>query len=416
MIAASATNRVLATAFVVAAIFPYIKGIPGLDTQPWALGFASLIVILRFGAIGLAPIHFGLGLMGMAAIGMFMLEGGGFGSARYLIGYLSLPIFALAAAFVAGLDAKRMARLIDIGILVWIAVGLLQRFVSHDAFAFLISAGRSSQERGVNGLAPEPTFYATMVMLLVLWRALLGLRAWHILALAIVTFILASSSQIVLVILAACGVAVVTLLPSRRYWWVSLSVPFLVLAIGYAVTELTKDTRLGHLATLAISRPEAILQTDASINERLLHIVASIVAIKANSFLPVGLLTEQWTIHVNRVAKMFPDIFFFYETSDRILSALGAMIYQMGFLILPTVAAAVAAVFRWRQTFAFKAVWSTAFVLVFLTALPLTHPMLGTILGTLAYVAARRTDARPLRTGQRAGSPPTITGEPLLGV
>jgi hypothetical protein len=68
------------------------------------------------------------------------------------------------------------------------------------------------------------------------------------------------------------------------------------------------------------------------------------------------------------------------------LSAAGAIVFQMGLLAIPLAAAIVVAVFRWRAPRVYRLAWISAFGLLMLTALPLSHPMIGVLFGALAFV------------------------------
>src|SRR3546814_6574067 len=93
---------------------------------------------------------------------MLLAEGGGLGAVRNLLGYVSMFTIAVIATQ-AMRDEQKVARLIDIAIIAWLVVGLVQRIVDKGAFTFLVWSARTDASRGVIGLSPEPTYFASMV-------------------------------------------------------------------------------------------------------------------------------------------------------------------------------------------------------------------------------------------------------------
>lgn len=382
-------EKALVRIFIVAALFPYV-GIPlGMDTQPWALLASMGGFLLLFRRMVFTGVHWGLFLLATASCLMMVIEGGGFGAIRNAAGYVSLFLLAVMGAHAMRVDREGVAKAIDVSLIIWLAVGLIQRLVWRDAFTILLSAARTTESRGVVGLAPEPTFYASMILLMVLWRATIGLRRWHIGVLVLTVVALASSSQILIVLLIAGGVAAICLL-FTRYWWVSAALMACGAAGMFAIVALLQDTRIGELAALAIENPALILARDASANERFVHIFAGLHAAIDFAGMPQGILTAQWTDYVNDIVRRYPHIFWVPQGGDRIMSALGALCFQMGALALPLIIASGAALTTWRAPAGYRMIWAAAFGALVLTALPLGHPLLGAVLGALAYVGHQR--------------------------
>ena len=372
-------------AFVLLALlFPYVSVIPtGSDTQPWAL-IGSLFLLFLWSP-RIVGIHIALFLMCAAASLMLLTEGGGLGAVRNLLGYVSMFTIAVIATQ-AMRDEQKVARLIDIAIIAWLVVGLVQRIIYKDAFTFLVWSARTDASRGVIGLSPEPTYFASMVLLMVLWRSLIGIKRWHIVALVVVTIALASSSQVFLVLLGASTVAAIAYW--RRYLWLSASLA-IIAASGIAFfIQTAKESRISQLIVLALDNPGLILSQDQSANERFVHIFAGLYSVVAHGGVPAGILSVPWTIYVNRVIHEFPGLLWVPQGGDRIMSAMGALFYQMGFLCAPLIIGIIAALVRWREDARFKMIWAAAFALIMLTALPLGHPLIGCILGGLAFKAA----------------------------
>lgn len=386
-------EQLLVRVFIIAALFPYV-GIPlGTDTQPWALLASMAAFVLLFRSMVFTALHWALGLLATAACMMMVIEGGGVGSIRNAAGYVSLFLLAVMGTHAMRVDRNGVAKAIDISLMIWLVVGLIQRLVWRDGFTFLLSAARTTEERGVVGLAPEPTFYASMILLMVLWRATVGgLRPWHIGVLLLTVVGLASSSQILIVLMIASGVATVCLL-FTRYWWASAALIACGAAGLFAIVSFLEESRIGELAALALENPALILARDASANERFVHIFAGLHSVVDHAFMPSGILPGPWMDYVNDIVRRYPNVFWVPQGSDRIMSALGAVAYQMGIFALPLLLAFVAAIIRWPAPLSYRLIWSAAFGAIALTALPLSHPLLGAVLGAVAYVGSLRRHA-----------------------
>ncbi len=162
--------RVLAAIFLVAVLFPYLSPFrTPFDTQPWALlaafAAAALTLPLRvpralwplFGIAAFACVVFGVGLVR----GTSDLPGG----LRSVAGYLALPVIAYAAfRLYRYLDA----RVYLAGVGVWLAVGLVQ-ILFNPYFLSRILPRKSTfgdLGRGATSLAPEPFYYAKVLLVL----------------------------------------------------------------------------------------------------------------------------------------------------------------------------------------------------------------------------------------------------------
>lgn len=372
-----------------ASLFPYISIIPiSSDTQPWSLALSIIGCVFLSTHIRLYPVHLALLLLATASVGMLILEGGGFGSLRNAVGYLSMFFISIMATYVMRDSRDTVMRFIDISIMVWLTVGIIQRLYLKDAFTFLLGSARTTETRGVISLAPEPTYFATMILLMLLWRASHELKIWHGLVLFVVVILLAASAQIVIVLLISAFVLTICLLFSPRYYPVAIAI-LTTGGIGAGVIlVLLPATRLGTLVQLAIDNPSLILLQDASANERFVHIFAGLRSIVDKAFLPNGLITEPWREYINTVIHQYPSLFWVPQYGDRVYSAVGAILFQMGFLCLALVVASIIAVVRWSRMIAYKITWSAAFVLTLLTALPLSHPLIGVLFGVLAYMGS----------------------------
>lgn len=383
----SSVERIAIRAAVWASLFPYISPVALLrsDTQPWALLLASLALVISWRNLEFRLIHASTLLLATAAVFLFLLDTQGIGAVRTVAGYLTLLVVSLVATHALRVDRDATLRAIDWALIVWLAVGVVQRLVARDAFTWLISDARTTELRGVIGLAPEPTYYASTVLLMVLWRASVEIKAWHAVVALAVIFGLASSSQVAIIAAAAVMLLLVTSVFRPRYLVPSIIVASAGAALFAALAFYLPPSRLGLLVSAVVNNPSLLL-ADESINERAVHIFAGFYSVWAEKFLPNGIDGDVWLKFVNAVVESFPNVFWVHQYTDRIMSGLGAILFQMGFLALVFIYSIVDAIVRWPRTAQYKLIWSACFALIFMTAIPLAHPLVGALLGALACV------------------------------
>ena len=355
-----------------------------VDTQPWAMMLSTAAIALAWRQLRFAALHFATLSMFLCASLMLLLDTSDLSATRTVAGYYSFFALSVIIAHAARFEQRAMLKSIDIALIVWTVVGAIQRFVARSAFDWLISDARTTATRGVIGLAPEPTFYATSILLILLWRSLFGLRPWHVMIGLFVVLALASSSQVALIFAAAVAAFVLTSLVRPKFFGWALSVTIVGAGVVLLFALALPASRLGALLNLIGQHPKLVL-LDQSINDRAVQIFACLSSIYRNSFLPAGLDTDVWLTFVNRVRLDFPDIFWSPQFADRIMSGLGAVIYQLGFLASIFIGILVLSISRLNIDWQFKIIWGWIFILVIFTAIPLGQPMLGAVLGALAY-------------------------------
>ena len=90
-----------------------------------------------------------------------------------------------------------------------------------------------------------------------------------------------------------------------------------------------QNFRVGVLAQELMSKGVLdLLKSDASINERLQHVVYSLYGSYQNAFLPSGL--DNFSLVWDRVSQEFQEYFWYGKPNDKIMSWIGEWVYSLG--------------------------------------------------------------------------------------
>jgi hypothetical protein len=226
-------------------------------------------------------------------------------------------------------------------ILIWGFVALVQRIYNPDFLTFLQyrSSGSGLMGRGVNSLAPEPTYYGTVIALFIIIFFINNFNEkksffWLIL-LFVQLLILSLSSTIIAVILISTFLYFTLNFFKFNFnikilFYIFFS--FLISLIFFSLYfDVIADTRMYKIIEIAFTNPELIL-LDESINERLNHALFPIINLYDNNFLPMGFGHFNKYI-VEKISNPTFSIFFENINLDhynKIMSGYGAAFFELG--------------------------------------------------------------------------------------
>jgi hypothetical protein len=387
---------VLLVVFLAAVLFPYVQLVPiGTEgVQPVALCLAVPVVLFSQRWVSApAPIWLLAALM-FVALCILLAGDLDLPAIRSFGNYTSLFVITLASYSCATQVQRLIPRMVILSIWVWLAVGVIQAFYSPDFLYSLLPDVRRSESRGVVSLAPEPGYYATMLLfcliLLFLYRRE---RSIHSLVGIAQIALLARSAMVTVILMVIIGVYAILRFEAKKV----LGVMALLLA-GWSVPTYTnyfEGTRMGDLAKLAMAAPSELVRKDASISDRIGQIAFSLKGAIDNWLLPNGF--NSWGHYYNSEMLKAANYFTMYwgDPPTRIQSGIGAPIYELGFFGLFPLWVLVAGIkSRYGSLRSGPAIaLGTALGLSMLPGTPLAMPIYGFILGQLF---AFRVVERPL--------------------
>lgn len=313
---------------LVLALVPSVNfSLNSLDTQPLAAILA--IICLAFAAKTRFPVKIWyLALPAVASLMIAVTSSTLAVGLRGIVIYSSPWIFA-CMAYMASQRNIKIDKYIIFMIYLWAAIGLVQWLIDPRIFEFLVNT-RTSDNRGVTSLAPEPSFYGLTI--LQMWLTLLLIQPQialkrHIVMLCIFQiFILAQSTLAILVLGAVFLIFTLTSIIS------SLSVLAGILTLFLMIeNEVGANTRFFNLLGTFLNDPSQILYADGSISERFYHVFLSLKEAISSGLVPHGF--DAFAEVIAQGQDQY-DSYWWGEIVNKIMSGIGGAVFEIGWFSL----------------------------------------------------------------------------------
>jgi hypothetical protein len=380
--------------FVLSSTFPYTRILPiNSITQPYALAVSILFFLFYFSSIPrlafrlASPLAVLLGLASFFIV-LSLYSGLDFGSLKWYASYLSAYFVFISAFYLLIIDNKNFKIALIVSFIVWFFVGAVQKLFIPTFLTFLTSerhdeaaAALVGSGRGVFGLAHEPTHHAFHLLLIgaTLMQFKFKFQPYFLMACIFsILFFSMSSSALLCIFL---GLVVYILRSDMfRFFLISLST---IMVFYLLLLFFPEDSRIADLLSLILASPTSLFSIDYSVNMRLGGLVAGIISVLDNFFLPTGLNHSKWISDINLYYDIFPWLFEISEEGWP--SGYVLIIYQLGFLAFPLI------LFIYRVMVAIDSSrFSSAFlaysgVSIFLFQFYISSPMFGILFASLFY-------------------------------
>jgi len=383
--ARSGAVTALASLFLFFAFFPYLTIVPlGTDLQPYALLTAIILLILVSSWHWPAEIWLLAGPMAAGLlIGVVQLFSF---SALRGIGAYATPFFVAGATYAV---LRTRSRLVDNFIkyvpYVWLVVGLIQTALDQEFMKAFLPNMSLDPDRGVAGLATEPSFYGMFCLFLLVLNYLRNPRD------RLVAFVLLFQ----ILFLAKSSVAVFSLLFLLLYFGlVNLSIKQIALCaiviVGgyYAIVKLFPDDwRIVILTSALLQDPSLLLLTDTSVNSRFSHFLFSLGGFFQDGLIPHGY--GSFTHYVREeLAVRYPEYVWLGSLDDnlKIMSGYGAALFELGFVGLLYLVSLTVASYKYFRGDVKAFLVLTAFIhTIMFAAVQMSLPLLGFLIGYLSF-------------------------------
>ena len=322
-------------------LFPWTSfGLNNFDSQPWSLPCSILILLGLRKVIKPNPylvISFVITLVGFLW-SLFVSTGNQFLIMRSLYNFTSFFTILYLSSMLAASCPRQISRIFVITNLIWIAGALIEAVAPSFISAF--GNARTSLDRGLTSFAPEPTFFGLALLFYILILDALPeirknkkIHATLLIVNLLAILFLAKSSMVVLFICIGFGIFLLVYLLSGNLK--NLLTLIILLISTYTVVfslgahSYLQNFRVGVLAQELMSKGVLdLLKSDASINERLQHVVYSLYGSYQNAFLPSGL--DNFSLVWDRVSQEFQEYFWYGKPNDKIMSWIGEWVYSLG--------------------------------------------------------------------------------------
>lgn len=337
----------LALLLVLFCLFPYVSPIPtSMDSQPYAAFMGVLLYIINPVKINDKRLKWLLYSFIFAAL-LILISGLSIASIRPVYAYFSLFFVTLMSYKALNILGGVPYGLFRIAVWGWFGVGVVQMFVSPSFGSFLLPRGDVSafleSGRGVSSLAPEPTFYGiiSLLLLIILYLNFKDHNDFTRYRLLIVAQLLMSmSSTCVMIIVATLFVymlwALVKLHKYKYLFYALGALAVIIVSVTYLVENFTSDFRIFVLLSKLMEDPRLFVVLDASVNERFNNAFFPLYGSVHDLFLPHG-----YSYFPDFIKKCMSDPNFkiFFESDyiletkvTRIQSGIGALFFELGFM------------------------------------------------------------------------------------
>lgn len=216
---------------------------------------------------------------------------------------------------------------------IWLIAGLLQVLIDVNIFDFLVNV-RTSEGRGVTGLAPEPSFFGFFLLFL----NLIYLKFFDY-TLPRPYILLFSLNVIGILFLAQSSITIVYLMILFIFYIIyNLSIKYLIIFlfstffIIETIIGLDTNVRVFQLVNKVLDVGiHNIIFVDSSIYSRVMSIVFPYYFTLKNLLLPNGIFVFS-ELSNNNCINYINNILCYERTHDKIMSFYGSIFFQLGFL------------------------------------------------------------------------------------
>jgi hypothetical protein len=320
--------------FIFFVLFPYVSFFKtGTDLQPWGM-LIALMLMTTF-KVKFSKIDFLLGVIAVFSCVLFFLSDMDFIAMRSVSGYVGLFLISYTTFRVLKSQILDIEKIIKISAVTWLAVGLIQILFDKSFLSFLLPDFRTSNDRGVVGLAPEPSFFGVILIFFILYIShtkISNQNRYLALCIAGVVFLSQSSMAILILII---FFLLLSLIYINFFYVVCILLTISFLPVLASTIE--SESRVIYLLSTIASDPLLLLSLDASVNDRLFHILFSLKGAFENFLVPNGF--SRWISYAENQVNIYSNIVIVESFSlwGRIMSGYGAVFFELGIfaIIIP---------------------------------------------------------------------------------
>ncbi|WP_440054152.1 hypothetical protein ACSLBF_14935 [Pseudoalteromonas sp. T1lg65] len=372
---------------MLAILFPWVSfGLLDVDTQPWFILFSSVFFVFNLNK----KLHFVI-LFPLLLFFFSVLVGLYYGFIDFLFVRAVLGSYSFFVVFAFFYLVKRFyvlpIKVVLFSNALWLLAGAIQSIWGKGVLSFLVTV-RTTEDRGVTGLAPEPTYFAIFLFFLswVLFLEKNNINDKVYKALMVLNFlfiVFVAKSTMVILFFAVLFMLYFSfyILNLRVLLGLFVCLTFTVVALPY-VAILLDGTRVQGLLNFALTEPESLIRLDASINERLSHLYFSFKGFFNDYGFPHGF--HQFGSELLEGRSLSNGVFWWGNNDNKIMSGTGALLYELGWLSLPFFIT-VGYMSVSRDCFKESMLFLLLFLILFSSAIPLSFSLLPMVLVLLFF-------------------------------
>ena len=332
-------TRYLAPIYLYLCLFPWVSfGLLNLDTQPFFIIFGVLIFLLNLKS----QVHKSVWSLFLLMLSVYLVAAFfgeiDFETIRALASYSSIFFSVFALYVIKKYYISDIRPYLYKANYIWLSAGFLQHIFDKDIFSFFVVV-RTTEDRGVTGLAPEPGFYAIYLVFLS-WIILkennyeirFKEKILVLMNLIFTVFIAKSSIGLLLIFTLVMTYMFIALFKSYKSTFIFFGICFASIYICNFIIEEMPDSRIASLISKIEYGPKFIIYKDASINERSKHLVYPVHGAYLDFFIPHGF--NNFITTIKKLDKYYSGFFWHGEDLNVIKSGYGSVIFELGWFSL----------------------------------------------------------------------------------
>lgn len=366
--------------FLFVSIICYVSPIlQGLDTKPFYLMLAIPLAILGLRQTNKYDVFFIYAAV--FSILLFVVFIGTGVNPRGPLQYCGFLLLFFAFKYIYEKGEESPISFIKLLVALYFLAGLIQVVVGPESLSSVI-ATRTTEDRGVTSLTPEPAIYGLMLILAGLLLFISNEKVakyWYVL-IVIQLFIFSQSALAILAFILILNYFL--FLRYFRYFLVAFSV--LLVSLMFIDLENASSGRLFVLLNKLLENPSAILMLDASLNERVAHIVLPIWGVWDNYGLPGGF--NSFYSVLERRSEILGGVFWWGGPSNIIMSGFSSVVFELGVVGLLFLVSIFGLIFASKQfDFKTRLFIMGAISIVMFQAIPILNPLFAWLLCATYY-------------------------------
>lgn len=305
------------------------------------------------------------------------------------MGYCSVLIFFITGYYLLKIEILKI-KYIYYAISVYFIFGLAQYLIKKDFAESLIGNFRGFQtNRGMYSLTPEPSFYSNQIILFLILFFVLNTkekinRKYQLLIYSSIFFQIFLFSKSITGIVYLSVVIILLIIIHKKLFYLIFSVPLFFISVPI-YCHFYKTSRLYALLYQDYKNINYSVIKDESANQRITDIAISLYSFLEKFPFALGNGTNSWKIYLNENYIDFKFVLYPALWSNKIMSTYGTVLFEtgiIGFIILIIPYSYIALRFKSRNMLAL----ALFIPLFFISAIQLTNPLFGFILGIMFYI------------------------------
>ena len=289
--------------------------------------------------------------------------------------YLSLGVVSIAVCQMYRRNQNntlKFERMMKCFIIIWFVVGFIQAYYNKLFLATIVSNYRTSTNRGICGLASEPSFYGYMCFFFIVFAMKFSKHRFIYIGLSLIQILFFAQSSVafiyVVILLAIVIVGQMVIDRNKKailYFIVGVAVLYTSVIL---INKYIPGSRIGNLSRRFLLDPLSISR-DQSVEQRFSHIYKSVIGFLDYFGFPHGF------------SNAFTGL-------GRIMSGYGAALYELGFMGLIYI---VNCFFNIRK--GYSILYAIAISIVMFSAIQIGIPTFSFLIGYCLAKACETTDS-----------------------